>query len=314
MLFASAPATAVLRGGRETRIVQFPGGSLRTDHGSVSRRDPAACIASLLLGAFARDALARGAGPVDAGAGEQGRQGRRRDIQGRRCWRFRALLLRAPSEAPDGSEVSASPSRSPSPRTNARVPAVFFAPVSSASRRTSGTRLSSSMPMATSGLVAAIMLAENPTDHQRSSSAFTGERSLKSNSSGISAPLPREALDILTPHAAFQPLPARKARLAALLRRLRRHGARISPGFTGSRPATSTRCRSARGSWRVRRRHGLLVAFSRRGRGEDRCVGFMGRRMGEGSSLALPALVSVLPDFVLFFSVALGLVAIYLLV
>ncbi len=52
------------------------------------------------------------------------------------------------------------------------------------------------------GLASVLMLAENPSDHHIFLSSFTGERSLKSNSMGITASLPRGRIDILTPQAA----------------------------------------------------------------------------------------------------------------
>lgn len=53
-----------------------------------------------------------------------------------------------------------------------------------------------------SGLAAVLMVAENPSDHHIFLSSFTGERSLKSNSMGVSASLPRGRIDILTPQSA----------------------------------------------------------------------------------------------------------------
>ncbi|MGL4729433.1 MAG: VOC family protein [Bosea sp. (in: a-proteobacteria)] len=52
------------------------------------------------------------------------------------------------------------------------------------------------------GLSAAVMVAENPTDHHIFLEAFTGQRGPRSNSLGLSFPLPRGRLDVLTPSAA----------------------------------------------------------------------------------------------------------------
>jgi catechol 2,3-dioxygenase-like lactoylglutathione lyase family enzyme len=57
-------------------------------------------------------------------------------------------------------------------------------------------------PNGVTGLAAVLMVAENPSDHHIFLSSFTGERSLKSNSMGITASLPRGRFDILTPQAA----------------------------------------------------------------------------------------------------------------
>jgi catechol 2,3-dioxygenase-like lactoylglutathione lyase family enzyme len=51
------------------------------------------------------------------------------------------------------------------------------------------------------GLSAALMLAENPTDHHIFLEAFTGQRGPRSSSLGLSFPLPRGRLDVLTPAA-----------------------------------------------------------------------------------------------------------------
>jgi catechol 2,3-dioxygenase-like lactoylglutathione lyase family enzyme len=51
------------------------------------------------------------------------------------------------------------------------------------------------------GLSAAFMLAENPTDHHIFLEAFTGQRGPRSSSLGLSFPLPRGRLDVLTPAA-----------------------------------------------------------------------------------------------------------------
>ncbi len=52
------------------------------------------------------------------------------------------------------------------------------------------------------GISAAYLVAENPTDHHIFLSAFTGERSLRSNSLGIGADLPRGRVEIVTGAAA----------------------------------------------------------------------------------------------------------------
>jgi catechol 2,3-dioxygenase-like lactoylglutathione lyase family enzyme len=51
------------------------------------------------------------------------------------------------------------------------------------------------------GLSAALMLAENPTDHHIFLEAFTGQRGPRSSSLGLSFQLPRGRLDVLTPAA-----------------------------------------------------------------------------------------------------------------
>jgi catechol 2,3-dioxygenase-like lactoylglutathione lyase family enzyme len=52
------------------------------------------------------------------------------------------------------------------------------------------------------GISAAYMVAENPTDHHIFLSAWTGERSLRSNSLGIGVDLPRGRIEIVTGAAA----------------------------------------------------------------------------------------------------------------
>jgi hypothetical protein len=56
-------------------------------------------------------------------------------------------------------------------------------------------------PNGASGLAAALMLAENPTDHHIFLEAFTGQRGPRSTSLGLGFPLPRGRLDVLTPAA-----------------------------------------------------------------------------------------------------------------
>jgi catechol 2,3-dioxygenase-like lactoylglutathione lyase family enzyme len=50
-------------------------------------------------------------------------------------------------------------------------------------------------------IAAAVMAAENPTDHHIFLSAFTGQRDLHATSLGVSAALPRGRFDILSPDA-----------------------------------------------------------------------------------------------------------------
>jgi catechol 2,3-dioxygenase-like lactoylglutathione lyase family enzyme len=56
-------------------------------------------------------------------------------------------------------------------------------------------------PNGATGLSAALMIADNPTDHHIFLQAFTGQRGPRSNSLGLSFPLPRARLDVLTPAA-----------------------------------------------------------------------------------------------------------------
>ncbi len=51
-------------------------------------------------------------------------------------------------------------------------------------------------------LAAVLMAADNPTDHHIFLEAFTGQRGPRANSLGLSFPLPRGRLDVLTPAAA----------------------------------------------------------------------------------------------------------------
>jgi len=77
-------------------------------------------------------------------------------------------------------------------------------------------------PNGATAIAAAIIVAENPSDHHIFLSAFTGERELVATSSGITARTPRGDVTIMDP-AAFRthfgidaPAAADKARLAAL--------------------------------------------------------------------------------------------------
>jgi len=78
-----------------------------------------------------------------------------------------------------------------------------------------------------SGIAAAVLVAENPTDHHIFLSAFAGERDLKVTSSGITVNTPRGAIQIVDP-AAFRirygfesPDVSSGARLAAVRFQLR---------------------------------------------------------------------------------------------
>jgi catechol 2,3-dioxygenase-like lactoylglutathione lyase family enzyme len=56
-------------------------------------------------------------------------------------------------------------------------------------------------PNGATGLAGVVMAAENPTDHHVFLEAFTGQRGPRANSLGLSFPLPRGRLDVLTPAA-----------------------------------------------------------------------------------------------------------------
>lgn len=188
--------------GTENRIVQFPGAFLELitvgDPGLIPPPGPR----RFSFGAFVRDALARAEGMSmlvlesrDAKAdaeifGEAG------------IGDFEPFFFERQARRPDGSEVRVAFSLAFA--DNARAPGCGFFTCQQHEPQNFWNPDFQRHGNGASGLAAAIMVAENPTDHHIFLSAFTGERSLKSNSLGVSAPLPRGRFDILTPHALFQ--------------------------------------------------------------------------------------------------------------
>ncbi|RDJ24214.1 VOC family protein [Bosea caraganae] len=188
--------------GTENRIVQFPGAFLELvtvgDPGAIPPHQPH----RFSFGAFVRDALARGEGMsmlvleskdalADAGVFKE-----------REIGDFEPFFFERQAKRPDGSEVRVAFSLAFA--ENGRAPECGFFTCQQHEPQNFWNLAFQQHPNGTTGLAAAVMVAENPTDHHIFLSAFTGERSLKSNSLGVSAPLPRGRLDILTPHAAFQ--------------------------------------------------------------------------------------------------------------
>jgi catechol 2,3-dioxygenase-like lactoylglutathione lyase family enzyme len=188
--------------GTENRIVQFPGAFLELitigDPGAIPPHGP--CHFS--FGAFVRDALARGEGMsmlvLESRDARADAEAFREDGIGD----YEPFFFERQAQRPDGSQVRVAFSLAFA--RNERAPDCGFFVCEQHEPQNFWNPAFQQHSNGASGLAAAIMVAENPTDHHIFVSAFTGERSLKSNSLGVSAALPRGRLDVLTPHAAQQ--------------------------------------------------------------------------------------------------------------
>lgn len=188
--------------GTENRIVQFPGAFLELitvgDPGAI----PPAAPHRFSFGAFVRDALARGEGMSMLVLESQDAKSDAELFKEAGIGDFEPFFFERQARRPDGSEVRVAFSLAFA--ENERAPDCGFFTCQQHEPQNFWNPAFQQHANGTTGLAAAIMTAENPTDHHIFLSAFTGERSLKSNSLGVSAPLPRGRFDILTPHAAFQ--------------------------------------------------------------------------------------------------------------
>jgi catechol 2,3-dioxygenase-like lactoylglutathione lyase family enzyme len=188
--------------GTENRIVQFPGAFLELitvgDPGAI----PPHAAHRFSFGAFVRDALMRGEGMSMLVLESRDAKADAELFKDSGIGDFEPFFFERQAKRPDGGEVRVAFSLAFA--ENGRAPECGFFTCRQHEPQNFWNPAFQRHPNGTTGLAAAIMVAENPTDHHIFLSAFTGERSLKSNSLGISAPLPRGRFDILTPHAAFQ--------------------------------------------------------------------------------------------------------------
>lgn len=188
--------------GTENRIVQFPGAFLELITIGDARAIPPHRPRQLSFGAFVREALAQGEGmsmlvleSLDAGADVAA-------FQAAGIGDFEPFFFERMARRPDGSEVRVAFSLAFA--SNEQAPGCGFFVCQQHEPQNFWNPAFQQHPNGTRGLAAAVMVAENPTDHHIFLSAFTGERSLKSSSLGVSAGLPRGRIEILTPHAAEQ--------------------------------------------------------------------------------------------------------------
>lgn len=186
--------------GTENRIVQFPGAFLELitvrDTSLVRPHQPGL----FSFGAFVRDALARGEGLSMAVLESRDAKADAARFKATSIGDFAPFFFERKGLGPDGAEVRVAFTLAFAQDRAAldcgffvcqqHEPQNFWNP--DAQRHANGVI----------GLAAALMVAENPTDHHVFLTSYTGQRSLESTSFGISAHLPRGRFDILTPRAA----------------------------------------------------------------------------------------------------------------
>lgn len=188
--------------GTENRIVQFPGSFLELitvgDPGIIPPHAPR----RFSFGAFVRDALERGEGMSMLVLESRDAKADSEIFREAGIGDFEPFFFERQARRPDGSEARVAFSLAFA-RNEGASDCGFFACQQHEPLNFWNPAFQEHANGA-SGLAATILVAENPTDHHVFLSAYTGERSLKSNSLGVSAPLPRGRFDILTPHALFQ--------------------------------------------------------------------------------------------------------------
>ncbi|MBS7699333.1 MULTISPECIES: VOC family protein [unclassified Chelatococcus] len=185
--------------GTENRIVQFHGsfielitvgeGAVIAPHGE----------RKFSFGAFVRDSLARGEGLAMLVLESRNAPDDALEFAAAGIGNFETFFFERHARRPDGGETTvaftlAFAQDDRAPRCGFFVcqqhfPENFWNPAFQ--NHANGAR----------GISAAVMTAENPTDHHIFLSAFTGQRDLHATSLGVSAELPRGRLDILSTDA-----------------------------------------------------------------------------------------------------------------
>lgn len=188
--------------GTENRVVQFPGAFLELitvgDAGAIPPHGPH----RFSFGAFVRDALARAEGMSMLVLESKDAKADAEAFAVAGIGDFEPFFFERQAKRPDGSEVRVAFSLAFA--RNETAPDCGFFTCQQHEPQNFWNPAFQQHDNGTLGLAAALLFAENPTDHHVFLSAFSGERSLKSNSLGISAALPRGRIDILTPYAAEQ--------------------------------------------------------------------------------------------------------------
>lgn len=188
--------------GTENRIVQFPGAFLELITIGDSGAIPPHAHRRFSFGGFVRDQLARAEGLSMLVLESRDAKADAQAFEAAGIGDYEPFFFERQARSPDGNEVRVAFSLAFA--RNALAPACGFFVCQQHEPQNFWNPAFQQHPNGVQALAAAVMVAENPTDHHVFLSAFTGERSLKSNSLGISATLPRGRVDILTPHAAYQ--------------------------------------------------------------------------------------------------------------
>lgn len=186
--------------GTENRIVQFPGAFLELVTVAEPGRIPEPHGRSYSFGGFVRDALARGEGLSMTVLESQDAKADALRFSTDGIGPYDPFFFERMGVGPDGAPRRVAFSLAFAEDSAARDCGFFVCQQHepqnfwnrSAQRHANGV----------TGLAAAVMVAENPTDHHIFLTGFTGQRSLESSSFGISAALPRGRFDILNPKAA----------------------------------------------------------------------------------------------------------------
>ncbi|MBS7703483.1 VOC family protein [Chelatococcus asaccharovorans] len=185
--------------GTANRIVQFDGSFIEL----ITVGEGAAIAPhgerTFSFGAFVRDSLARGEGLTMLVLESRDAPGDALDFAASGIGDFETFFFERHARRPDGAETTvaftlafARDDRAPQCGffvCQQHFPENFWNPAFQ--RHANGAR----------GVAAAVMTADNPTDHHIFLSAFTGQRDLHATSLGVSAELPRGRLDILSTDA-----------------------------------------------------------------------------------------------------------------
>ena len=217
--------------GTHNRIVQLPGSYLELLTIAEPGRIPSHAPRSFSFGAFNRDFLARREGlSMLAVEGQGAADAARFRVAG--FGNFEPFDFAREAARPDGTPVKVAFSlafaRDPQApdvgffTSQHHHPENFWNPAFQTHANT------------VEAIAAAILVAENPTDHHIFLSAFVGERDVQATSTGITVPTPRGALQVMAPtafHVQFgvdPPDVSGGARLAGLRFAVRAFGAAVT--------------------------------------------------------------------------------------
>jgi hypothetical protein len=184
--------------GTKNRIVQFPDVFIELlaigDHAPIPEHGPK----SFSFAAFHRDRLARaGEGGAAVVLGSLDAKANAAAFAKARIGEFVPFFFERRGERPDGSKVHVAFELAFA--EDAASPDTAFFACEHKHPENFWSAAAQEHPNGASGVLGAVLTAENPSDHAVFLSAFTGVRDFWASSAGLSIPLARGTLDVRTP-------------------------------------------------------------------------------------------------------------------
>ncbi|MDJ1156851.1 VOC family protein [Chelatococcus sp. SYSU_G07232] len=188
--------------GTENRIVQFPGVFLELitvgEGAEIAPHGPR----SFSFGAFVRDYLARREGLAMLVLESKDAAADAAAFRAAGVGDFDTFFFERRARRPDGSETQVAFTLAFA--EDLRAPQAGFFVCQQHFPENFWNPAFQRHPNGATGITAAVMVAENPSDHHAFLSAFTGERDMRATSLGVTIGLPRGRIEVLTPAAAAE--------------------------------------------------------------------------------------------------------------